>query len=64
MRLVIEVDGYSHLDRGTYQKDLEKQAYLESMGLRVLRIMEAEILQDADEVANAILLWIRDNILE
>ena len=37
--LVIELDGSQHYDPAVMEKDLERTAYLESLGLLVLRTM-------------------------
>jgi very-short-patch-repair endonuclease len=53
-RLVVELDGRSHHDRGHY--DAERQRYLESVaGLRGLRIDNDDVLRDRESV----LLWLR-----
>ncbi|WP_337175788.1 DUF559 domain-containing protein [Paludisphaera sp.] len=52
-RLVIELDGDSHADRGEY--DQSRQAWLESQNLRMLRIANDDVLEDVDAVVEAIL---------
>ncbi|KIC61190.1 DNA methylase [Chryseobacterium taiwanense] len=39
--LVIEIDGWSHDNKGSY--DIERQKYLESFGLNVFRITDFDI---------------------
>lgn len=52
--LVIELDGWSHTDRGKY--DLRRQAYLEEEGYRVLRIDNDDVLAaDVEPVLHGIL---------
>lgn len=52
-KLVIELDGSQHLDQQEY--DLERTAFLKSMGYRVLRFWNDEVLKNLDGVAQAIL---------
>jgi len=51
--LIIELDGESHVGRGTY--DRGRQVYLEQRGYHVLRIGNDDVLDDMESVANAIL---------
>jgi very-short-patch-repair endonuclease len=51
--LVVEVDGMSH--DGRAEADSQRTRYLESQGLRVLRIGNDDILKDREAVAMAIL---------
>ncbi len=48
LRLVIEVDGEIH--QYTQAEDAIRQAYLESIGLRVLRFTNDEVLRDVKSV--------------
>ena len=51
-KLIIEVDGSQHLDQGEY--DLERTKYFESMGFRVLRFWNNEVINDVDTVIRVI----------
>lgn len=51
--LVIEVDGESHVGRGN--SDAARDSYLESHGLRVLRVTNDDVLRESEAVALAIL---------
>ncbi|WP_231621584.1 endonuclease domain-containing protein [Sphingomonas sp. 37zxx] len=51
-RLVIELDGYSH--DLTIDEDAERDAFLRSRGLRVLRFANADILGNVEGVVEAI----------
>jgi predicted helicase/very-short-patch-repair endonuclease len=51
-RLVIEVDGAIH--EYTQEEDALRQAYLESLGLRVLRFTNGDVLQHTDAVVERI----------
>lgn len=60
-RLVIEVDGIIH--EYTQEQDAVRQAFLESLGLRVVRFTNGEVLQQTPAVLEQIgevLLEIRD----
>lgn len=52
-RLAIEVDGQIHAHR--IERDNVRDRYLETSGLNVIRLNAADILQDADSAADAIL---------
>ena len=43
VKLVIELDGSQHYETDEMQKDLERTAFLESYGLRVIRIPNNEL---------------------
>jgi very-short-patch-repair endonuclease len=51
-KLIIEVDGGQHLDQMEYDGD--RTAYLESLGFRVIRFWNHEVLTDIDAVVLAI----------
>lgn len=52
-RLVIEIDGDSHLDQVEY--DAERTAWLVEQGYRVIRFTNREVDQQSDAVLEAIL---------
>ena len=54
--LVIEIDGESH--DGRFRYDAERQKFLESIGLTVLRFNDADIKTDITNVFMAIKGWI------
>lgn len=49
-RLVIELDGSQHYEEDALQKDAERTKFLESFGLRVLRIPNSEINRNFEGV--------------
>lgn len=59
-KLVVEVDGLHHLSSTHRQNDAERDLYLESAGLQVLRFDNIQILQELDAVVDAILQALRD----
>ncbi len=54
-KLVVEVDGSQHLSLERGQDDGERDAYLTSAGLHVLRFSNTQVLQEIDAVVDAIL---------
>ena len=48
--LVIEVDGDSHADANQILKDRQREQYLQSLGLRVIRYINDDILKNLDGV--------------
>jgi type I restriction enzyme R subunit len=47
-RLAIELDGSVHAQPSRVKKDSTKDAYLRSLGIRVLRLSNALVLQDPE----------------
>jgi very-short-patch-repair endonuclease len=47
LSLAIEVDGSSHLEDGAQLRDSIRQRYLESKGLRFVRVTDPEVMHDA-----------------
>jgi very-short-patch-repair endonuclease len=52
MKLVIELDGKEHLERSEY--DLQRSTYLESLGYKVLRFWNSQVLSDIEAVLRLI----------
>jgi very-short-patch-repair endonuclease len=52
-RLVIELDGDSHIGRADY--DRQRQSHFTSAGYRVLRVGNDDVLNDLDTVLSAVL---------
>ena len=59
-RLVVEVDGSQHYDVAGQTHDARRTAFLESLGLRVVRYSNADINQRFDSVCEAIHLLISE----
>lgn len=55
LRLAIELDGLSHHYEETMKKDKEKEAYLNELGIEVLRFEDKEVLGDIDNVIAVLL---------
>ena len=53
-RLVIEIDGDSHFDERGEQYDAMRTAQLETLGLRVIRFTNVEVMQQFEGVCQRI----------
>jgi len=51
-KLIIEIDGSQHLAQNKY--DLERTRYLESLGYRVLRFWNNEVMNNTDTVMSVV----------
>ncbi len=58
-RLCVEVDGEGHSFGNRPQKDQFRDAWLESVGVRTLRVSAATVLEDADVALRMILATVR-----
>ena len=54
IRLVIEVDGSQHLTEAGMQADAKRTAYLESLGLKVIRFDNGQVLLETHAVLEVI----------
>jgi very-short-patch-repair endonuclease len=48
LKLAIELDGSQHLEQAEY--DLQRSAYLESQGYKVIRFQNSEVMNDIEGV--------------
>ncbi len=53
-KLVIEVDGPTHFEKGAQEKDLQRQRYIESLGIKVVRVMNSDVYENIDGVIDHI----------
>lgn len=60
LRLVIEVDGYTHQFEEVAEKDQVKDTTLKELGFEVLRFEDSEVLNDVNNVSRTIENWILD----
>jgi very-short-patch-repair endonuclease len=60
LKLVIELDGYTHLLEETQLKDEKKQKSFEKVGLHVLRFLDEEVMHDIDNVLRVIESYIEE----
>ncbi len=61
-RLVVEVDGSQHLTNHHAQKDTDRDAFLESLGLKVLRFNSREVLKETAGVIKRIYSVIEERV--
>ena len=54
LKLVIEVDGYTHQLRENEIKDVKRQKEIESKGFTVLRFKDEEVLNNMNQVRTAV----------
>ncbi len=57
-KLIIELDGSQHLEQEEY--DLERTAYLESQGYKVVRFWNNDVINDINSVIRAIDVTLRN----
>ncbi len=60
LKLIIEVDGYTHLLEEVIINDKIRQTNLENAGFTVIRFKDEEVLKEIDVVKNKILATIRE----
>ena len=53
-KLVIEIDGSQHFEEANEKEDKERDVYLESLGLKVLRFNNADICRNMDGAIQAL----------
>ena len=53
--MVVEVDGSQHMESEQGARDLQRDAFLESQGLRVLRSFDLQVLTEIEGVMEVIL---------
>ena len=54
LRLAIEVDGDSHYQSGALERDKEREAFIKSFGIDLLRFRNVEVFEQLNEVLDAI----------
>ena len=54
LKLIIDVDGYSHTLDDVIEKDLIRQTHLETCGFKMLRFKDSEILNEMARVRSVI----------
>lgn len=54
-KIVIELDGFQHYEEDAYQKDKERDGYLNSLGIKVLRYSNYDLNRRFEEVCADIL---------
>ena len=62
LKLIIEVDGYSHLLEDVIENDIVRQQKLENAGFKVIRFKGEEVLKDIKRVREIIQITINELI--
>ena len=60
LKLVVELDGYTHTFEETSRKDAVKQGRLQEFGLTVLRFCDEDVMKNTEGVLGAIGKYIRN----
>lgn len=60
-KLVVELDGSAHDTLEAQEYDAERDRYFQSLGLKILRFRNDQLLDGTDLVKTTILNWIRKN---
>lgn len=58
LKLIIEVDGYTHLLENVIENDIIRQKRLEDAGFKVIRFKDEEVLKEINKVREFILTTI------
>jgi very-short-patch-repair endonuclease len=54
IKLGIELDGHSHFQSGAHEYDQKRQQFIESFGIKFVRILNTEIYQNLEGVLEMI----------
>jgi len=58
LRLVIELDGYTHQFEEVYQRDVIREDHLVEVGFKVLRFHDKEVFRDIKRVEQVFLFHV------
>ncbi len=61
LRLVVELDGYTHLDKDVIENDERKTEYAKAIGFKLLRFKDEEVIENLDKVLQEIRSFIETN---
>ena len=61
-KLVVELDGSQHYEITGQQQDLKRTEYLESIGLKVIRFSNLDVLRNFDGVCTVIDLSVQERL--
>jgi very-short-patch-repair endonuclease len=61
VNLAVELDGDTHLSPEARRHDAERQAYVESFGIRFVRFSNNDVCENLDGVIQSITAWLRDS---
>jgi very-short-patch-repair endonuclease len=60
LKLIIEVDGYTHLIESVFENDKIRQQKLEEAGFKVIRFKDEEVLKEINNVREVIFKTIEE----
>ncbi|KKQ27514.1 MAG: hypothetical protein US42_C0008G0025 [Candidatus Magasanikbacteria bacterium GW2011_GWC2_37_14] len=60
LKLIIEIDGITHLDEDVYNNDVIRQKYLENLGHKILRFKSEEILLNLHAVLENLSIYLKE----
>ena len=60
LKLIIEVDGYTHLLKDVIDNDIIRQQRLENVGFKVIRFKDEEVLKEINRVREVIQITIEE----
>jgi very-short-patch-repair endonuclease len=55
LKLALEVDGDSHFHDGAKKYDAKRQAYIESLGIKIVRFLNTEIYENIEGVLQTLM---------
>jgi len=58
LKLIIELDGYSHEFEQQWKKDKDRQKELEEAGFKILRFTDDQVMKDLRNVESEIIYWV------
>ena len=61
-KLVVELDGSQHCEEAEQQRDLRRTEYLESLGLKVIRFSNLDVLRNFNGVCTVIDLIVHERM--
>ena len=62
-KLVVEVDGSQHAEEDQKRRDKQRDDYLATRGIKVLRFNSREVLNHTDSVVSSIYRYIRERLV-
>jgi very-short-patch-repair endonuclease len=60
LKLAIEIDGPMHASDESRKRDIQRQEFIEQLGIGFLRLSDDEVRQDVDGVIERIRRWVGD----
>ena len=60
LNLVVEIDGYSHFSPEAQERDKKRDRQMQVLGLKVIRVNDRDVREDAERIAN----WIIEQAVE